>query len=58
MGFGSYDESEQENQNIDADYDEDDAVTVHEHDHKGEISFDTDASREELVANLQNMKDE
>ena len=56
MGFGSYDESEQEDQ--DTDIDTEDAVNVHENDHDGEIAFETDASSEELVDRLQDMKDD
>ncbi|WP_439025845.1 DUF5786 family protein [Haloarchaeobius sp. DT45] len=55
MGFGSYDESEQQEQ--DNDIDEDDAVSVHEHDHDGTVEFEPDMSNEELVDQLQDMKD-
>ncbi|WP_188976236.1 DUF5786 family protein [Halocalculus aciditolerans] len=58
MGFGSYDESEQENQQSDSEYDEDDVLNVHENDHEGEVSFDTDASQDELIGRLQDMKDD
>lgn len=54
MGFGSYDESEQKDQNVNAD--ETDGVNVHENDHDGEMSFDTEASTDELVDRLQDMK--
>lgn len=57
MGFGSYDESEQQNQAVDAD-DDDAGVNVHENDHEGTVSFETDASTSDLVADLQAMKDE
>lgn len=56
MGFGSYDESEQENQ--DTDFDEDDAVSVHENDHDGSVAFETDASNDELVSRLGEMRDD
>lgn len=56
MGFGSYDESEQENQERD---DEDvEAVNVHENDHEGEVSFESEASTEDLVGRLAEMKDD
>lgn len=56
MGFGSYDESEQQNQNVDAD--EDEGVNVHDEDHQGEVSFESDMSTDELVGQLQDIKDE
>ena len=55
MGFGSYDESEQKDQ--ENDFDEDEGVTVHEHSHEGKISFDSDASQDELLDQLQDIKD-
>ncbi|WP_135825174.1 DUF5786 family protein [Halorussus ruber] len=54
MGFGSYDESEQKDQ--DSDFDEDDAVNVHENSHEGEISFDSEASQDELLDQLDEIK--
>lgn len=57
MGFGSYDESEQEDQSG-SDIDADDAVNVHEDDHDGEVTFESDASSEELVDRLQAIKDD
>ena len=56
MGFGSYDESEQKNQ--DTDIDDDEAVTVHENDHDGQVSFESEASQEELLDRLDEMKDD
>jgi hypothetical protein len=58
MGFGSYDESEQENQQSDADLDDSEGVSVHQNDHKGEATFETGASNEELIDQLQSMKDD
>ncbi|WP_226042320.1 DUF5786 family protein [Natrinema sp. DC36] len=56
MGFGSYDESEQQEQTTD---DEDvEAVNVHEHEHKGEMSFESDVSTDELVSQLGSMKED
>jgi len=57
MGFGSYDESEQESQG-DTDIDDSDAVNVHEHDHDGKVGVTGDASSEELLDQLSEMKDE
>lgn len=55
MGFGSYDESEQQNQNVDAE-DDGEGVTVHDNDHEGEVTFETDASTDDLVDRLQDIK--
>jgi hypothetical protein len=55
MGFGSYDESEQTDQDA-GDLDEDDGVTVHENTHDGDVSFESDASQEELLDKLEDMK--
>ncbi|SDZ81347.1 hypothetical protein SAMN04488065_0514 [Haloplanus vescus] len=57
MGFGSYDESEQKNQEVDAD-DDSEGVSVRENDHEGTVSFETDASTDDLVGRLDEMKDE
>ena len=56
MGFGSYDESEQQDQNVDAS--EDEAVNVHESEFKGDVQFETDASTDELMNQLQDIKDD
>ncbi|MDZ7688069.1 MAG: DUF5786 family protein [Halobacteriales archaeon] len=56
MGFGSYDESEQENQQSESDVDEDDAVSVQDAKHDGEVSYESNASSEELIDKLQEMK--
>jgi hypothetical protein len=58
MGFGSYDESEQENQDLDTDYDDDDAVGTGAADHGGEVNYEIEASNEELLDRLQEIKDE
>ncbi|RQH00383.1 DUF5786 family protein [Natrarchaeobius oligotrophus] len=56
MGFGSYDESEQNQQRAD---DEDvEAVNVHENDHDGQLSFESELSTDELVSQLDSMKDD
>ncbi len=56
MGFGSYDESEQQDQDVDTD--EDDAVNVHENDHDGDVSIAGDASTDDLVRRLAEMRDD
>lgn len=58
MGFGSYDESEQQNQEVGSDDEEGEGVNVHENDHEGEISFESDASTNDLVDQLQDIKSE
>lgn len=58
MGFGSYDESEQENQQAESDVDEDDAVSVQDAKHEGEVNYEANASSEELIDKLQEMKDD
>jgi len=58
MGFGSYDESEQENQQADADMDDDEAVSVQDAKHDGEVNYESNASSEELIDKLQEMKDD
>jgi hypothetical protein len=56
MGFGSYDESEQQNQEVDAE-DDGDGVTVHENEHEGEVTFEANASTDDLIGRLEDMKD-
>lgn len=58
MGFGSYDESEQESQQSDADMNDDEAVSVQDAKHDGEVSYEANASSEELLDKLQEMKDD
>ncbi|MCU4754399.1 DUF5786 family protein [Halobacteria archaeon AArc-curdl1] len=57
MGFGSYDESEQRHQNRDEEDGEDKAVNVHEHTHEGEMTVETGASTDDLLGQLQDIKD-
>ena len=56
MGFGSYDESEQENQEVDADF-EDGNPTADDETHDGNVEFEFDASNDELLDKLDEMKD-
>lgn len=56
MGFGSYDESEQKDQDVNTD--DDDAVNVHGDHDTGSLSFESDKSTDELVDQLQQMKDD
>jgi hypothetical protein len=58
MGFGSYDESEQQNQDVDTDEDDSEGINVHENDHEGEVSFETNASTDDLIDQLGEMKDD
>jgi hypothetical protein len=55
MGFGSYDESEQQNQGV-TDDDDGEGVNVHENSHEGEVKFNTDASPDELLDQLKDIK--
>jgi hypothetical protein len=55
MGFGSYDESEQENQEA-GEIEDNEGVSVHENTHDGSVSFESDASQEELLDKLDEMK--
>ncbi|MCW8172525.1 DUF5786 family protein [Natrialba swarupiae] len=57
MGFGSYDESEQREQTSE-DEEDVEAVNVHENDHDGQLSFESDLSTNELVSQLDGMKDD
>ncbi|RQH00081.1 DUF5786 family protein [Natrarchaeobius oligotrophus] len=57
MGFGSYDESEQQHQTQDTEDDEDAAVNVHEHEYEGSISVETGGSTDDLLGQLQDIKE-
>lgn len=55
MGFGSYDESEQQDQDVNAS--DEDAVTVHENNYEGAVEFNTDASTDDLLDKLGEIKE-
>jgi len=57
MGFGSYDESEQEKQDLDADFDDEAATTAGENEHDGRVDFEFTASNDELLAQLEEIKE-
>ncbi|ELY49104.1 DUF5786 family protein [Natronorubrum bangense] len=57
MGFGSYDESEQQQQNVSDEDDEDAAVNVHENDYEGEMTVETGDSTDNLIGQLQEIKE-
>jgi len=57
MGFGSYDESEQENQEYDTDLEDDDGVSTGENTHDGNVEYEFDASNDELLDRLAEIKD-
>ena len=57
MGFGSYDESEQENQEYDVDADDGDGVNTAENTHDGNVEYEFDASNDELLDRLQEIKE-
>ena len=56
MGFGSYDESEQEQPGDNETDDDGETVNVHEKEYDGEMSVDSDASTDELIDQLGEMK--
>lgn len=56
MGFGSYDESEQQDQDIETD--DSDGISIHDNDHEGKITFETEASTDDLVNKLAEIKDD
>ena len=58
MGFGSYDESEQQNREVSADENESEGVSVHEADHEGELTFEMDATTDDLIGRLSEIKDD
>lgn len=57
MGFGSYDESEQQQQDVGDEDDEDAAVNVHENDYEGEMTVETGGSADDLIGQLQDIKE-
>ena len=58
MGFGSYDESEQEKQQSESDVDDSEAVSVQDAKHDGDVSYDTEASSDELIDQLHDIKED
>jgi len=57
MGFGSYDESEQDNQEYDADLDDEDGVSTAQNTHDGDVEYTFDASNDELLDRLEEIKE-
>jgi len=57
MGFGSYDESEQENQEYDADFDDEDGVSTEQNTHDGDVEYEFDATNDELLDRLEEIKE-
>lgn len=57
MGFGSYDESEQEKHEVEADLDEETAVRTEEVDYEGAVEFENGASNDQLLSQLEEIKD-
>ncbi|QLC33176.1 death domain-associated protein [Halarchaeum sp. CBA1220] len=58
MGFGSYDESEQERQQLDSADDDGEGVETEQNAHEGEVEYEIDASNDELLDKLQDIKGE
>jgi len=58
MGFGSYDESEQERQQFDSDdVDAEAGVDTSQVAHEGSVQYEIDASNDELLDTLEQIKD-
>lgn len=57
MGFGSYDESEQEKHEVDAHFEEGEGVRSEENTHDGAVEFENGASNDELLSQLQQIKE-
>lgn len=59
MGFGSYDESEQERQHVETEFNDEEAeINRRERDHHGSMEFDSGATNDELLARLEEIKEE
>jgi hypothetical protein len=59
MGFGSYDESEQDNQTLDSeDIDSGQGLDTGQFEHGGEVNYEIDATNDELLDRLADIKDE
>lgn len=56
MGFGSYDESEQENHDVGTSDSEGESVDIHESTHDGELTFDSGASTDDMLDQLDAIK--
>lgn len=58
MGFGSYDETEQDRQQFDSDdMDTDAGVDTSHAAHEGSVKYEIDASADELLEKLEDIKD-
>ena len=57
MGFGSYDESEQEKREVTAEVD-DAGVNTNSQGHDGRVDYEFEASNDELLDRLKDIKDE
>ncbi|MFW6436139.1 MAG: DUF5786 family protein [Halococcoides sp.] len=57
MGFGSYDESEQDNQEFDTDFEDDGGVSAAENTHEGDVEYEFSASNDELLDQLEDIKE-
>jgi hypothetical protein len=57
MGFGSYDESEQGKRDVDAEVD-DSSISTNSEGHDGAIDYKFEASNDELLDRLKDIKEE
>jgi hypothetical protein len=58
MGFGSYDESEQQNQEVTTGDDDSESVDVHDNAYEGEVSYQSNASTDDLLDKLEDIKEQ
>jgi hypothetical protein len=58
MGFGSYDESEQQNQAVTTEDEASESVDIHDNAHDGEVSYQNDASTDDLLEKLSDIKEQ
>jgi len=58
MGFGSYDESEQQNQTVTTEDGDSESVDIHDNAHDGEVSYQNDASTDDLLEKLGDIKEQ
>jgi len=56
MGFGSYDESDRERQRTDSAEADGESLRTEENAHEGEVEYEIDASNDELLEKLKDIK--
>ena len=58
MGFGSYDESERERRRPDSSETPGEGVETEENAHEGTVEYEIDATNDELLAKLEEIKED